>query len=296
MSEPKVSIITVNYKQPQVTKDLLRSIAELSYLNLEVILVNNEQDEGLFAEGPDFPFELLEINSQENIGFAGANNLGITKAKGDYLFFLNNDTELSDGVIEKLLSGFDSPEIGAVSPILRYHEAPEKIQFAGYTEINAWTGRNSLIQQQNVETFTESPYFHGAAVMLPRWVVQDVGNLPESYFLYYEELDWSVRVREKGYQIKVCQEVSVLHKESVSTGKNSPLKLYYQTRNRVFFMYRNSKHAWLFLGFFLLVSVPKNLLTQVLKRNWLHLRAFLLACQHALITKQSGWIDARNFS
>ena len=296
MSEPKVSIITVNYKQPQVTKDLLYSIAELNYPNLEVILVNNEQDEGLFAESPDFPFELLEINSPENIGFAGANNLGIAKAKGDYLFFLNNDTELSDGVIEKLLIGFDSPEVGAVSPILRYHEAPEKIQFAGYTEINAWTGRNSLIQQQNGEAFTESPYFHGAAVMLPRWVVQDVGNLPESYFLYYEELDWSVRVREKGYQIKVCQEVSVLHKESVSTGKHSPLKLYYQTRNRVFFMQRNSKHAWLFLGFFLLVSVPKNLLTQVLKRNWLHMRAFLLACQHALITKQSGWIDARNFS
>ncbi len=293
MNRPLISIVTVNYKQPEVTLELLRSLNAISYPNLEVILVNNGQKDSILTDHNEWGFEVKEINSEENVGFAGANNLGIDAADGDYLFFLNNDTELSEGVIESVLSCFDSPQIGAVSPILRYFDLPERIQFAGYTKINSWTGRNSLIQSPSDNLSIDSPYFHGAAVMIPRWVINKIGPMPEDYFLYYEELDWSQRVVDAGLKIKVCHKVSVLHKESISTGKNSPLKLYYQTRNRVHFMKRNAKSFIPFLVFFCGVSIPKNLISFSIKRSWAHFRVYLLACKHALVSGRKGWVDAQ---
>lgn len=279
-----VSIITVNYRQREVTADLLRSLHSSGYGEVEVVLVDNESD------GSDreyfsqlFP-GLLYLDSSVNLGFAGANNLGIKAASGEYLLFLNNDTEVEPGLIEHLLGLLDSPKVGAVSPIIRYAKYPEKIQFAGYSEIHPLTGRNQCLRLRQSRTWTESPYFHGAAVLIPRRVIKEAGPMPEEYFLYYEELDWSVQIRKKGYQIRVAQEVSVLHKESISTGKHSPLKLYYQTRNRIRFMQLHSGFYGVFLGFFLLVSLPKNLFSL----GQSHRKAFWMACQDALIKQNFG--------
>jgi GT2 family glycosyltransferase len=293
MKMPLVSIITVNYKQPVVTGELLKSLAQISYPKLEVILVDNEQafsDEGYYQQL--FPGVNL-INSPKNLGFAGANNLGIKAAKGEYLFFLNNDTELENGVIEKLLKAFDCPKVGAVSPVLRYAENPEEIQFAGYTSIHPFTGRNTPLKSLASPTLAETPYFHGAAVMIPKKVLLEAGNMAEDYFLYYEELDWSQRIREAGYQLKVLKSTQVLHKESISTGKNSPLKVYYQTRNRVHFMRRNFANPWGFILFFYLISLPKNVIRFVLKNQKSHLKAFNLGWRHALIENRFGPIDPK---
>lgn len=291
MKTPKVSVITVNYKQREVTADLLRSLLLADYPNLEVVLVDNESD------GSDLEFYsglipgINYLYSRENLGFAGANNLGIIAAKGDYLFFLNNDTEINKGLIEHLLVGFEDSTVGAVSPTIRYAENPSKIQFAGYSEIHPLTGRNYPIQELPIDPWTESPYFHGAAVLIPKQVITAAGPMPEDYFLYYEELDWSVRIREKGYRILVAGEVSILHKESISTGKNSPLKVYYQTRNRIRFMKSNSRYYRLFLGFFLVFSFPKNLISL----PKIHRNAFKMACKDALVLRKYGWKDPINF-
>lgn len=285
MKSPKVSVITVNYKQQAVTADLLKSLLLADYPNLEVILVDNESDgsdrdiySGLFPG-------IVYLHSRENLGFAGANNLGIQSAQGDYFFFLNNDTEITKGLIEHLLTGFEDSSVGAVSPTIRYAENPSKIQFAGYTSIHPLTGRNNPIQAPQSDPWTDTPYFHGAAVMIPSRVIASAGAMPEDYFLYYEELDWSVRIREKGYRILVAGEVSILHKESISTGKNSPLKLYYQTRNRIRFMQLHSGFYGAFLGFFLLVSFPKN----ILSLGQSHRRAFWMGCKDALVKQNFGW-------
>ncbi len=291
MKTPLVSIITVNYKQPEVTGQLLQSLARLSYPKLEVILVDNEQkgsDENFYQQ---FFSAIKVINSATNLGFAGANNLGIKAAKGDYMFFLNNDTELEDGVIEKLLMAFDTPRVGAVSPVLRYAENPEKVQFAGYTPIHRLTGRNAPLKSLVAPTLAVTPYFHGAAVMIPRNVLREAGQMDEKYFLYYEELDWSERIKEVGYELKVLKSAHVLHKESISTGKNSPLKVYYQTRNRLHFMRRNVDNSWIFFLFFCLISLPKNTLGFLFTNQKSHLKAFNLGWRHGLLERRFGSID-----
>lgn len=291
MGSPLVSIITVNYHQREVTAALLRSLSLADYPQLQVVLVDNESD----GQDLEYYWEiypgLTYISSLENLGFAGANNLGIKAATGDYLFFVNNDTEVGPELIPHLLSGFDSPKVGAVSPVIRYAEHPDMVQFAGYTHIHPLTGRNQPLREVQTGRWTESPYFHGAAVMIPSWVIRQIGPMPEEYFLYYEELDWSAILRREGYRIRVAQEVFILHKESISTGKNSPLKQYYQTRNRIRFMKQHSVWYALFLGFFVLVSIPKNLLQLAPT----HRKAFLMACEDALIRRKFGWKNPQSF-
>jgi len=290
MKAPKISIITINYKQPWVTCELLDSIKKLSYTNLETIVVDNGQ---LYDDSILYKHHLPTIkviNSEVNLGFAGANNLGIEHATGDYILLLNNDTEIENGVLESLLEVLQDESVGAVSPVLRYFEAPEKVQFAGFTEINRITGRNQLIQEVPTLSVADTPYFHGAAVMISRRVIDQCGAMPSDYFLYYEELDWSVIIRKAGYQLKVCTEVSVLHKESVTTGKNSPLKVYYQNRNRVVFMNRHARPfaSLVFNLFYYGISVPLNTARHAIKGEKAHISALYRACNHATFQKQMG--------
>jgi len=285
-----VSIITVNYKQQQVTCELLQSISKLQYPNLEVIVVDNCQKGDDSAVYKSILPSANVLNARENLGFAGGNNLGIKAAKGDFLFFVNNDTELENGLIESLLSRFTNPEIGAVSPVLKYFSHPDHIQFAGFTPINPLTGRNELLKNVQAPTPYETPYFHGAAVMIKREVIESCGMMPEEFFLYYEELEWSNIIRSKGYKLLVDPAVHVLHKESVTTGKNSPLKLYYQTRNRLHFMRTKGRLNWLsFVSFFLLVSIPKNTLKLIVHREWKHLKAFGRGINDGLIARKFGF-------
>lgn len=288
MKHPLISIITVNYKQPTVTCELLDSINNLTYPNLETIVVDNAQayDDTMLYKS--HLYNVRVINAKENLGFAGGNNLGIKAANGEYTLLLNNDTVITDGVIETLLSTFQSDsQVGAVSPIIKYFDAPDKIQFAGFTEISKLTGRNNLIRIQPQAPFVETPYFHGAAVMICRRAIEKSGLMPEEYFLYYEELDWSRRIRRSGYKIKVATTVHILHKESISTGKNSPLKVYYQNRNRIHFM-RQGGQSLFFLLFFLVISVPKNVLSFSLHAEWKHLSAFWSGLKHAIVQPKFG--------
>lgn len=281
-NNPLISIITVNFRQSAVTCDLLRSLHKISYPNTEVIVVDNGSQ---FDATPDFKKELPNVKvliSEENLGFAGGNNLGIRASKGEFLFFINNDTEVEDGLIENLLKRFDSPTIGVVSPKICYFNSPEIIQYAGFSDINPLTGRNKTIgkgeaDHQQYDTARPTPFAHGAAMMVRRSVVEKVGEMPEIYFLYYEELDWCAQFRRAGYEIWYEPAARILHKESLSTGKESPLKMYFLTRNRIIFMMRNYHGYKLaaFLVFFYMLSLPKNLFLLLLGKKYSLLKTFI---------------------
>ncbi|QNL22665.1 glycosyltransferase family 2 protein [Hyphobacterium sp. CCMP332] len=271
----KVSIITVNYRQTEVSCELLRSIKALSYKNVETILVDNgrilNSDQKFLNIIPD----LKIFHSEKNLGFAGANNLAIKASEGDYILLLNNDTEVPSNLIEKLLKHFDE-KIAAISPIIRYYKNPVSIQYAGFSKINSITGRNRMEVTFNTNlSSSETNYFHGAAVMLSKAAIQKAGLMPEEYFLYYEELAWSEKFKKRGFKIKVAHDVYILHKESMSTGKGSPLKRYYQNRNRLKFLMKHSsilKFSF-FMMFYILISFPRQFLSQ----NISHKKAILWA-------------------
>ncbi len=291
MSEARVTVITVNFNQAEVTCELLESIRRQPYRAVEVIVVDNgsrENPAALFKSR--FP-EVIFLRSEQNRGFAGGNNLALPYATGAYLFFVNNDAELTDNTIENLLQVFEKqPLAGIVSPLICY--APEikegaapkpgLIQYAGMTPIHPVTGRNLTIGNGETDRgqfsrAEQTAYAHGAAMMVPRRVLEEVGPMNEDFFLYYEELDWCERIRKAGWQIWVQPAARVLHKESFTVQTLGALKTYYLTRNRVRFMRRHFG-PWQRAGFYVflcLVTVPKNVAVYVLRGEWSNLRAFL---------------------
>jgi GT2 family glycosyltransferase len=291
--KPLVSIITINYNESEVTMDLLQSIRGLTYSKYEVIVVDNaspnDNPDGIKEKYP----EVTLIKSKENLGFAGGNNLGVKKAKGDYLLFINNDTIVPNDFIEPLVETLQEDEtIGMVSPKIKFHWDSTLIQYAGYTPMSHWTIRNNSIgyhkkDNGDFDKAGETQSIHGAAMMVPISVVEKVGMMTEIYFLYYEEHDWAEMVKRAGYKIFYQPKSHILHKESVSTGKFSPLKTYYISRNRILFARRNFKPLQLFISllFQCFVSIPKNTLVFIVKRDFQHLRAFWSAISWNLTHK-----------
>ena len=278
-----VSIITVNFRQTAVTCALLDSIRrENRVAEIEVIVVDNGSlsDERAVFER-HFP-GVRVIRSTENLGFAGGNNLGIRAAVGQFLFFINNDTEWTPGLLENLLARLEkTPAAGVVSPKICYFEEKNRIQYAGFTSICPWTGRNRAIGKNELDhgqhdRARQTAYAHGAAMLVRREVIDRAGPMPEEFFLYYEELDWCERIRRAGFEIWYEPAVTIFHKESAAVGRNSPLKTFFQTRNRLLFMSRNfSKRQYLgFLAYFFSVTVTTKTAQFLLKREIVLLNAF----------------------
>jgi GT2 family glycosyltransferase len=269
---PLVSIITVNYNQTEVTCALLSSLQNISYPNVEVLVIDNASADDPQIIRQRFPNVNLVLNPI-NYGFAAGNNFGLMRAKGEYVLLLNNDTEVAKGFLEPLVNKLNNDSsIGAVSPKIRYFRDPNVIQYAGYTPMNYITMRNFAIGHRETDNGQydedkETYYAHGAAMLVPMKVVKEVGLMSYIFFLYYEEADWCERIKRAGYKIFYVHNSLVLHKESISTGKLSDLKIYYLNRNRLVFMRRNVEGRNFYLGLFyqLLFAVPKNAFTWLLK-------------------------------
>jgi GT2 family glycosyltransferase len=168
-----------------------------------------------------------------------------------------------------------------VSPKIKFHWDDSLIQYAGYTPMSHWTIRNNSIgyHQKDDGRFDgegSTNSIHGAAMMVPRKVVDEVGMMTEVYFLYYEEHDWAEQIKRVGYQVYYQPQSYILHKESLSTGKFSPLKTYYISRNRILFARRNFKPLPLMISllFQLCISIPKNMINFAIRREFDHLKAF----------------------
>lgn len=264
-----VSIITVNFNQPGVTLDFLKSVKKYTIVDqIELILVDNGSREDHHNAYLEMYPGLVYIRSEKNLGFAGGNNLGIKIATGNYLLLLNNDTEITENLIEVLLDEFKQrPEIGLLSPLILYFDEPDVVQYAGYTPMNYLTCRNQTIghmekdKGQYNKDSRETGYCHGAAMMCRRNDLKKVGLMAEQFFLYYEELDWCERFKRAGQKIWFTGRAKIYHKESMSVGKESSIKTYFMTRNRLLFIRRNTGfiNTALFSLFYMSVACPKQI-------------------------------------
>jgi GT2 family glycosyltransferase len=272
-----VSIITINYNQPAVTEELLRSIFNTNtYPEIEIIVIDNASK---IDPVPDwrkrFP-AVRFIRSEKNLGFAGGNNIGIQQATGDYFFLVNNDTEFTPSLIQTLVHVLENNAgVGIVSPKIKYFDKPEMLQYAGFTAMNYFTVRNKCIGQFAIDNAQfdhltgPTGFAHGAAMMIRREVTTKVGLMDENFFLYYEEMDWCERIKRSGYEVWVCMQALIYHKESVSVGKTSPLKEYFMNRNRLLFLRKNTDivHKIVFYIYFSLFVVPRNLFRYIKDGN-----------------------------
>ena len=268
----ELSVITVNYNGLKDTCALIESIPFNE--NMEVIVVDNAslQDEASLIQ-KKYP-QVKIIRSEKNLGFAGGNNLGIQESDGKYLFLVNNDTVFEDFNVQALIDRLESsPRIGMICPKIRFTWGNKPIQYAGYTPLSRITVRNRSIgfgeeDHGQYDIAHPTPYAHGAAMLIKREaIIEEVGYMPEDYFLYYEELDWSMMLKRAGYAIWYDPSCTIYHKESQSTGQDSPLRTYYITRNRLLLVKRNWHGIYKYLAYIYLTCLvaPRDILKYLIK-------------------------------
>ena len=253
-----VSVAILHFGEISVTKSCLESLRELdlSGIKLHVIIINND----LRVEFPEVDkigdLSVKVINNTTNTGFSGGHNQGFrfaVKNGSDFHVVLNNDVSVHKNLIKELINTFKrNPEAGIVSPKIyfskgsEYHKDRYKkselgrvIWYAGgITDwknlINKHRGVDEVDHNQYEEEGT-TDFATGACMMLPLSVIKEVGGFDEKYFLYYEDGDLNMRIKNKGYKIFFSPNAYMWHKNAASSSSGSTLQDYYITRNRMIF-------------------------------------------------------------
>jgi len=284
--ECELSIITINYNGLKDTCALIETIPFND--KMEVIVVDNASANDEVSEiQKRFPYVTI-IKSDKNLGFAGGNNIGIKASRGKYLFLINNDTIFKEFKVKPLIDRLESSDnIGIVCPKIRFAWGNYPIQYTGYTPLSKITVRNQAVgfgeeDKGQYETAHPTPYAHGAAMLIKREALEKVGLMPECYFLYYEELDWSMMFTRAGYQIWYEPTCTIYHKESQTTGQNSPLRTYYITRNRLLLVKRNYEGFYKYMAYCYLIGlvIPRDIFKTGLKGQYGLLKATLKGTHH----------------
>ncbi len=277
MGNTIVSIITVNYNGYKDTCEMIESLQQFETYPYEVIVVDNASrgDDAEQLRQKAYP-RVKIVSSAENLGFAGGSNLGTQYAKGDYILYLNNDIIIDRPFLEALVNRMiNSPKAGLVSGKIVYEHHRNMIQYAGYTQLTRIRLKSHQIGQGEVDhgqydqaAITGSA--HGACMLTSRRIMDEVGMMSDIYFLFYEELDWSFRIQQAGYELWYEPAAVVYHKEGMSIRKNSPLRNYYLSRNRIIYTRRNSSglNKALSLLYLTCITYPVNILRSVATAYW----------------------------
>ena len=275
-----VSVVILHYGHPDVTAECLQALFGQEHHTLEIFLIDNHSKEGLDSLPQIEDERVTLIRTEENTGYAAGNNIGISQSTGDYIVIINNDVILPEGWIGKMLDAWPSEEWGLLSSCITRYGSDQILQYGGFSKVSELTGRNEILEAGNAwsprEEVLPTPYAHGSAMMVSRAALATAGPIPEQYFLQYEELDWSEKIRRKGFQVGVYWGINAPHYGSLTLGKDSTDKWYYYHRGRLIFQ-RRWLPLWkkpLFLGYYFFLAVPKEILSHLAQRKFGHLRAW----------------------
>lgn len=246
---PSVAIIIINWNSYPHTRECLSSLRKVSYPNFISIVVDNGSQDGSDLQlEREFP-EVTLLRNTDNQGFTGGNNRGIQHAldrEFDYLMLLNNDTEVKPDFLDHLINVIDAdPSIGAVQPKFYYLNNKDRIWNAGGSIIKSlgWVrtiGENQLAKEK-YDHPNSTEWITGCCFMVRTSIVREIGGLNDRFFLYYEDVEWSLRIRSLGYKLYYCPKSIIYHEAGASSksenaGKEGPLSPqvhYFATKNNI---------------------------------------------------------------
>lgn len=247
--ECSVAIILVNWNGFTYTKACLESLEKVNTSAFQVVLVDNASKEG---EGEQlkalFPQVHLIANA-ENLGFTGGNNVGIRYAltQGfDQVLLLNNDTLVDPDFLIPLQACLQKPGYGVAQPLICFAQDQATIWSAG-GRWNSLLGRAiTLGDRVPLSTYqpkrTELDWATGCCMLVSREVLLQVGLLPEPYFAYFEDVEWSLRIRKAGFKIGLAEQAVIYHEAGAASKKQhaegtlNPKVFYFHVRNQLFLL------------------------------------------------------------
>jgi GT2 family glycosyltransferase len=234
---PSVAIVIVVWNGKDDTLECLRSLARDTYPNKRVIMVDNgSTDESAAEVRVAFP-ETIVLETGKNLGFTGGNNVGIrhaVEAGFDYVFLLNNDTIVETHALSELVAAAEAnPRLGVLAPVIHYYDAPDDIWFAGSRlELSsgaAW--HDNSCQPKRDEAPYEVPWATGCAMLIRGGLIHEMGGFDDRYYLTWEDVDLSIRVRKAGFTVAAVPAARIYHKGGRSGRRMPESQHYYAVRN-----------------------------------------------------------------
>jgi len=267
---PKVFAIVLNYNGKETLKTCLQSLFSSDYPNLEVVVVDNDSQDGSIEMIKDQFSRAHYVMLKKNVGFAAGNNQGIRFAlekQAQFIFLLNNDAFVTRDTLSQLIQTAQKQEnISILSPIIYETESQREVWFCG--------GKIDWKRQRCVHTPCqaglpkkpfETEYVTGCAMFIPRDVFKKIGLLDERYFLYYEDADFCVRAHKGGFSVKVVPGASAHHDEQST---ENPDKLYWLVVSGILFFTSVTTAKYpLKARLYLLARKCKNTIDLLRKKN-----------------------------
>jgi GT2 family glycosyltransferase len=270
INEPKLGLVTVLYNSIEVLEDFFQSLANQSYKNFILYVIDNSPNDDVLNKAiqlsDKFKINSIFINNNANLGVAKGNNQGIQESlKNDceYVLLLNNDIEFSENTIKDLLEYTVKNDVSIIVPKIHYHNTNKIWTAGGYISKLKGTSPHrgelevDVGQYENIEYVNYAPT---CFMLINKKVFEKIGLMDEKYFVYYDDSDFIYRANANGYKIVYFPKAVVAHKVSVSTGGSESLFfIYYVTRNRIYFIRKNLPFIYK------IISLPYFFLTRMVK-------------------------------
>lgn len=248
MTESLVFILVLNWNSHRYSLKCLQSLQKLDYPNYRIVLIDNGSTDG--SEGilkAAFP-ELTVIQTGENLGYAGGNNVGIHYALAcgaEYLWLLNNDTEVAADALTALVHALENDDTAGIAGSKIYSlEEPEILAYAGGM-IDPWRGKilhrgRGEADCGHYDRCEPTDFVTGCSLLIRTSIIHQCEMLDPRFFLYYEDLDWNLRIQRAGFQCLYVPESQLWHQEGGSLGRSignkmKPDVVYYIARNSLYF-------------------------------------------------------------
>ncbi|UCG77258.1 MAG: glycosyltransferase family 2 protein [Nitrospirota bacterium] len=277
---PKVAIVILNWNGESDTIELLSGLLSVTYPALMLIVIDNasevvsvevltewieanckkvrqHEEKAVFEAEHEYGHESIEvrlIRSSRNLGFCEGNNLGIAEAVrlgAEYVLLMNNDTLVTPGFLEPMVSAASDRLAGLVGGIITYCDDKERVWWAG-GKFDAFLNTARLYDGEKITAIGDNESFStewisGCMMMIPSRIYKELGGLPAYYFIWGEEWDYSLMISNAGYRLVVATGSVICHKVGRSLGIMQPLNYYYGIRNGLYLRKKYlSRARWFF--------------------------------------------------
>lgn len=277
MADPFVITVILNTNRRDDTLETLGSLAKSTYPNLHILVLDNASTDGsidaIQKEYPDV--QIIELD--ENLGYAGNNNVGIQAAMeqgADWVFVLNEDTIVDPACISHMIAAaVEKPDAGILGPLVYHYDEPTVIQTAGGLMDNYWQAYHLGQNQPDQGQFSgvrQVDWISGCAILVNRQVIEQVGSLDKRFFYYWEETDWCLRAHEAGWRLYCVSTAKLWHKGVQRDYRPSPNVTYYSSRNRLLLLKKHHAplHVWSHTAF----QTIRTLSSWTIRPKWRSMR------------------------
>ncbi len=241
---PRVLAVTLNWRQAAVTLECVRALGAMTTTAaLDILVIDNGSGDGSAeALRRELPPGVALLALPQNLGFGRGNNVGLRRALDggyDYALLINNDAFAAPDMLDRLLAAA-GPTVALVSPKIYYEARPDTLWFAGgrrrrRTLDIAGTGRGQ-VDGPAWAADRDADYLLGTCLLVNLAAIAAVGLFDERYFMYFEDLDWSLRLQQAGYRLRLAAAAHLCHRVAAgSGGLESPFRRYHLARSGVIF-------------------------------------------------------------